>query len=56
MSSSPQTVRIRPPSRWSPIDFQELWQYRELLHVLVVRGMAARYQQSILGVGQGSAG
>jgi lipopolysaccharide transport system permease protein len=51
MSSSTQTVRIRPPSRWSPIDFQELWQYRELLHVLVVRGIAARYQQSILGVG-----
>jgi lipopolysaccharide transport system permease protein len=34
-----------------PIDFEELWAYRELLHVLVVRDITGRYQQSILGFG-----
>jgi lipopolysaccharide transport system permease protein len=32
-----------------PIDFEELWRYRELLHRLVFRDVKARYKQTYLG-------
>ncbi len=43
-------VVIRPPTRWLPIDLRELWQYRELVLVLVKRDLQSRYQQSLLGL------
>ena len=32
------------------IDFRELWEYRELLHALVVRELKVRYKQTFIGV------
>ncbi|WP_051315919.1 ABC transporter permease [Algoriphagus vanfongensis] len=32
------------------VDFQELWRYKDLLYFLTLRGIKARYAQSILGV------
>mgnify|MGYP005757512511 FL=1 len=32
------------------IDFKELWRYKDLLYFLTLRGIKARYAQSILGV------
>ena len=32
------------------VDFQELWKYKDLLYFLTLRGIKARYAQSILGV------
>jgi len=43
------TLRIGPPSRWSSIDFRELWEYRELLYFLIWRDVKVRYKQTALG-------
>jgi lipopolysaccharide transport system permease protein len=44
-----QTI-IRPSSGWKLINLKELWRYRDLLYFLTIRGIKARYAQSILGV------
>jgi lipopolysaccharide transport system permease protein len=41
---------IRPRRGWIPVDFQELWHYRELLYFLVWRDVKVRYKQTVLGV------
>ena len=43
-------VVIRPPSRWQPIDFPQLWRFRELLWMLALRDVKVRYKQTALGV------
>src|SRR5678815_537056 len=43
------TLRISPPSRWTSLDFRELWEYRELLYFLVWRDIKVRYKQTALG-------
>lgn len=45
------TKIITPSSGWQIIDFKELWSYKDLLYFLVVRGVKAKYAQSVLGVG-----
>lgn len=42
---------IRPSKGWRVVDWKELARYRDLLYFLVVRGIKARYAQSVLGVG-----
>ena len=44
----PVTV-IRPRPGWVPLDFRELWAYRELLYFLVWRDIKVRYKQTALG-------
>ncbi|KPQ19471.1 MAG: ABC-type lipopolysaccharide export system permease component RfbA [Algoriphagus marincola HL-49] len=41
---------IEPSSGWKMVDFKELWRYKDLLYFLTLRGIKARYAQSILGV------
>lgn len=41
---------IRPQRGWRLIDLGELVRYRDLLYFLTVRGIKAKYAQSILGV------
>ncbi|GGZ12765.1 transport permease protein [Echinicola pacifica] len=45
-----QTKVIEPSKGWKLVDFRELWRYRDLLYFLTLRGIKARYAQSILGV------
>jgi lipopolysaccharide transport system permease protein len=46
----PQAVFvIEPRSGWVPIDWRELWTYRELLGFLVWRDLKVRYKQTVLG-------
>ena len=40
---------IRPPRGWVPVDFGELWRYRELFGFLVWRDIMVRYKQTLLG-------
>lgn len=40
---------IEPRSGWAPIDWRELWEYRELLGFLVWRDAKVRYKQTVLG-------
>jgi len=36
---------IAPPEGWCPIDFKELWAYRELFGFMVWRDVSVRYKQ-----------
>ncbi|MEX2512896.1 MAG: ABC transporter permease [Cyclobacteriaceae bacterium] len=42
---------IEPSQGWKVVDIGELWRYKDLLYYLTVRGIKARYAQSVLGVG-----
>jgi lipopolysaccharide transport system permease protein len=41
---------MRPKSGLIPIDFGELWQYRELFWFLSLREIVVRYKQTVLGI------
>jgi len=41
---------IRPGKGWQLIDFRELWRYKDLVYFLTVRGIKAKYAQSVLGI------
>jgi lipopolysaccharide transport system permease protein len=45
-----QKLLIRPVSGWQLINWSEVREYRDLLFFLTVRGIKARYAQSVLGV------
>ena len=42
---------IKPISGWQPINWLELWHYKDLFYFLVWRDIKARYAQSVLGIG-----
>ena len=42
-------VTIEPSSGWVPVDLGDLWQYRDLLYILVMRDIKVRYKQTALG-------
>ena len=46
--SLPLTV-IQPRRGWIPVDFGELWEYRELLYFFTWRDIKVRYKQTVLG-------
>jgi lipopolysaccharide transport system permease protein len=46
---APPMRRIQPSRGFVPIDFAELWRYRELLYRLVWRDVKGRYKQTFLG-------
>jgi hypothetical protein len=48
MTSVPELV-LKPHTGWQPVDFQEIWQGRELFAFLVWRDIKIRYKQTVLG-------
>jgi lipopolysaccharide transport system permease protein len=48
--SSRPVLIIRPPKKWIPVDFHELWNYRELLATFTMRDIKIRYKQTGLGI------
>ena len=42
-------IRIRPPSRWAPINVREMWHFHDLLTTFAMRDVKLRYRQTILG-------
>lgn len=42
-------IRIRPNQNWLRIDLHAIWEFRDLLALLVRRDFVARYQQTALG-------
>src|SRR5262245_29461855 len=46
----PPKLLIRPRPGWRPIDFRELWHYRELLWFLALRDIQVRYKQTVFGI------
>lgn len=50
-SAADRPVHLIAPSRgWVPVNLAEIWEYRELLAVLVWRQVRVRYKQTALGV------
>lgn len=45
------SIIIENKSGWQPINWFELWRYRDLLFILIYRDIKAKYAQSILGIG-----
>jgi len=41
---------IKPSTGWMPIDFRELWRFRELLYFLILRDIKVKYKQTFIGV------
>jgi lipopolysaccharide transport system permease protein len=45
------SIRIIQPSRnWAALNLAELWEYRELVYLMVWRELKVRYKQTMLGV------
>ena len=42
-------IHIEPRTGWLRVDWRELWEYRDLLLVLVRRDFLAKYKQTVLG-------
>lgn len=51
MGEGAHVTVIEPPKGWRPLDWRELWDYRELLWVLTTRDVKVRYKQTVLGAG-----
>jgi len=48
--STDKELVIAPPKGFIPVDFKELWAFRELFGFMVWRDVAVRYKQSALGI------
>jgi len=48
--SQKPTLRIRPTKGWVALNIRELWQYRDLLWILVERDIKVIYKQTALGM------
>ncbi|HAU58743.1 MAG TPA: ABC transporter permease [Opitutae bacterium] len=49
MEDSQKVTVLKPSAGWAGIDFAGIWQYRDLLLLLVRRDFLAQYKQTILG-------
>lgn len=47
--ASTLTITLRPSRGWVPVNWRELWAYRELLYFLTWREVKVRYKQTVLG-------
>jgi lipopolysaccharide transport system permease protein len=50
MTEEKRITVIQPTKGWQLINLEELWRYKDLLYFLVIRGIKARYAQSVLGI------
>lgn len=52
MADKKQTYycEIKPPNGLIQIDLKELWSYRDLLYILIMRNIKIRYKQTIIGL------
>ena len=51
MNSENHLTIIKAKKGWQPIDWYELWAYKDLLYFLILRDIKGRYAQSVLGLG-----
>jgi len=47
--TAPSITIIEPKTGLVPVDFREIWNYRELLYFLTKRDIKVRYKQTVLG-------
>ena len=48
-AAEPRVTFVRPRKGAGPVEFEELWEFRELLYYLVWRTIKVRYKQTFLG-------
>ncbi len=48
--SQTRHVEIKPSSGWAALQLKDLWQFRDLLVILMMRDVKLRYKQTALGV------
>jgi len=48
-AAEPRVTFVRPRKGAGPVEFEELWEFRELLYYLVWRSIKVRYKQTVLG-------
>jgi len=51
MNNQNHVTIIRAKEGWQPIDWGELWHYKDLMYFLIIRNIETRYAQSVLGIG-----
>jgi lipopolysaccharide transport system permease protein len=49
VKETPYEIHIAPSRRWLTLNSSELWEYRDLLVLLVQRDVISRYKQTLLG-------
>ena len=49
-SSQPHHIEIKPAHGWAALQLKDLWQFRDLLVILMMRDVKLRYKQTALGV------
>lgn len=49
-SSEKKVTVIQPNPSWSFVNLTELWSYRELVSVMIIRDLKVRYKQTVMGV------
>jgi lipopolysaccharide transport system permease protein len=49
--SRAQPVVIEPSRSFMPLEWRDIWAYRDLLAILTLRDVSVRYKQSLIGVG-----
>lgn len=47
--ASAPVFEIQPPRGWLALDVRELWEYRDLLYILIWRDIKVRYKQTAIG-------
>lgn len=47
--TAPAITVIEPKTGWVPVEFREIWSYRELFYFLTKRDIKVRYKQTVLG-------
>jgi lipopolysaccharide transport system permease protein len=50
LQSSVRHVEIVPARRWAALDLREIWHFRDLLVLLMMRDVKLRYKQTALGI------
>lgn len=48
--SAPIHIRIQPAKGWAALDLGDLWRYRDLISILMMRDVRLRYKQTALGI------
>lgn len=48
---NPRVTEIVPTTGWRLLDLREVWEYRDLIVILVTRDIKVRYRQTFLGIG-----
>ncbi|MBI5643006.1 MAG: ABC transporter permease [Deltaproteobacteria bacterium] len=48
--SNSDVVVIEPKKGWVPVNFREIWSFRELLYFLAWRDIKVKYKQTVLGI------